>query len=155
MADAVTTPATTVGEPCVVVGCDGSAASDAALRFAAREASLHAVRLVIVAAYDRPIDPDSGTFDIPDTELAARARARTEHVLRRAFSTSDVHLPKHAIVTAEGDPAQVLLDHAANAVMIVIGWHDRSMLQRLFGHLTSRHLLYGSAVPVTIVPTLG
>lgn len=37
----------------VVVGCNGTPASDAALRFAAEEARLRHARLIVVAAYYR------------------------------------------------------------------------------------------------------
>lgn len=144
----------TQDQPFVVVGCDGTAGSDEALRFAAREAKLHRARLLLVAAYDRPIDPDVEEFDVSDQVLQARARDAATTNLRRALDPASGHLPEHLdIVAAEGDPAQVLLDHADGAVMIVIGSHDRPMLQRLFGRVTSRELLHDSVVPVTIVPT--
>lgn len=71
----------------VVLGCDGAPDSDAAVRFAAEEARLRHARLVVVAAYERPIDPDLDDFDIPDAELSARARVGCEAALRRALDT--------------------------------------------------------------------
>ncbi len=139
--------------PTVVVGCDASPSSDPALRFAVEEARLRHARLLVVIAYDRPIDPDLDDFDIPDAELQKAARARTETALHRAFPTSTVDDVDFEIVAAEGEPSQVLLEHSTDAVMIVIGSHDRPMLQRLFGRITSRGLLHDSTVPITIVPS--
>jgi nucleotide-binding universal stress UspA family protein len=137
--------------PFIVVGCDGSLESDPALRFAAQEADLRHARLVVVTAYARPIDPDLDNFDISDSELHATARSSAETALHRALGASSADLGCH-IVCAEGEPAQVLVDHSTNAIMIIIGSHDRPLLQRLFTRSTSRGLLHGSSVPVTIVP---
>ncbi len=67
----------------VVVGCDGTPASDAALRFAVEEARLRHARLIVVAAYYRPIDPDIDTFDIPDSVLRERVWEHTAMCLGR------------------------------------------------------------------------
>ncbi len=137
--------------PIIVVGCDGNPQSDPALRFAAQEAGLRHARLVVVTAYDRPIDPDLDNFDTSDTELHATARSSAETALHRALGASSADLGCH-IVCAEGEPAQVLADQGTNAIMIIVGSHDRSLLERLFGRSTSRGLLHDSSVPVTIVP---
>jgi nucleotide-binding universal stress UspA family protein len=139
--------------PTVVVGCDASPASDPALRFAAEEARLRHARLVVIAAYDRPIDPDLDDFDTPESELQKATRVRTETALHRALPILTVDDVDLEIVAAEGEPSQVLLGHSTDAVMIVIGSHDRPMLQRLFGRVTSRGLLHDSTVPITIVPS--
>ena len=139
--------------PTVVVGCDASPASDAALRFAAEEARLRRARLLVVAAYDRPIDPDLDDFDTPDAELQRSARACTESVVQRAFGRPGMREVDLEVVAAEGEPSHVLLEHGRDAVMIVIGSHDRPMLRRLFGRVTSRGLLHDSTVPITIVPS--
>lgn len=139
--------------PTVVVGCDASPASGPALRFAAEEARLRHARLLVITAYRRPIDPDLDEFDTPDSELQNAARARTEAALRRAFQPSNVNDVDLDILTAEGEPSQVLLEHSTDAIMIVIGSHDRPMLQRLLSRPTSHRLLHNSDIPITIVPS--
>ena len=136
----------------VVVGCDGTPASDAALRFAAAEAELHGARLLLVTAFDRPIDPDSDDFDIPDEVLRRQARDGASASLNRALIKAE-RVPDHEIVAVEGEPAKVLLEHGDGALMIVIGSHDRSMVQRLFGRPTGRELQHHTVVPLVIVPT--
>ncbi len=136
----------------VVVGCDGTPASDAALRFAVEEARLRHARLIVVAAYYRPIDPDIDTFDIPDSVLRERVWEHTAMCLGRALDAPSDSAGTPEIVTGSGDPAELLLLHAADAVMLVIGSHHRPFLQRLLTHLTSGELLRDSPVPVTMVP---
>jgi nucleotide-binding universal stress UspA family protein len=141
-------------EPVVLVGCDGTPDGDAALRFAVEEARLRGVRVVLAIAYFGPIDPDVDEFDTSRSELEARARNCAETALHRALHwPNPSQLPDYDIVAAEGDPVRVLLGHTAHAVMIVIGIHDRPLLQRLFARPVSRHLLHTAHIPVTIVPS--
>jgi len=143
-------------EPVVLVGCDGTPEGDPVLRFGVEEARLRRARLVLVSAYNGPIDPDLDNFDTPRSELDARARRRADTALHRALHWSDAaDLPGYDIVIAQGDPVQALLDHTQHAVMIVIGNHDRPLLQQLFSRPTSTHLLHHANIPVTIVPSRG
>lgn len=142
----------TEGRPFILVGCDGTVGSDAALRFAADEAHLRGARLLLIAAYDRPVDPDLDEFDITDDQLQARAHHAVQANIGRALLPQPGIPPDHEIIVAQGDPAQVLLDHADGAVMIVIGSHDRGLLGRLFSRDTSRFLLHDTVVPITVVP---
>jgi nucleotide-binding universal stress UspA family protein len=138
-------------QPVIVVGCDGGPRSDAALRFAADEAELRGARLIIVAAYPGPMDPDLDQFDTPDNELRAQAYAQADRSRQRALGPS-VARPPHEIVVLPGDPARVLLELGRNAIMIVIGRSERSLLARLFGHVTGRKLVRHTDVPVVVVP---
>ncbi len=137
--------------PTVVVGCDGSPENDPALRFATREAELHHARLVVVTAYEQPIDPDLDDFETPDAELCNTARISTETALRRALGRTSAEL-KVDVICAEGEPSQLLRKYSTNAIMIVVRSHDRPMIQRLFARSIGRELLHGSTVPVTVVP---
>lgn len=143
-------------ESIVLVGCDGTPEGDPVLRFGVEEARLRGARLVLVIAYFGPIDPDIDEFDTPRSELDTRARSCAETALHRALHWPDASdLPEYDIVAAEGDPIRALLEHSERAVMIVIGTHDRPLLQRLFSRPTSQHLLHHTHVPVTIVPSHG
>ena len=137
----------------VVVGCDGHPDGDAALRFAATEAQLRHARLVVVTAYRQPVDPDLDDFDTPQVQLRRRATATATFALRRALNQPTGPLPAVEIVTVDDEPSRAILDHAADAVMVIIGAHDHGLVKRLFTSLTSRRLLAHSHIPVTIVPT--
>jgi len=137
----------------VVVGCDGKPDSDSALRFAVQEAELRSAPLVLVTAFFRPVDPDIDDFDTPDRELRAHARETAEAALARALDLSPGMLPPHETITQEGDAAKVLLGEDARAALLVIGTHQRHLLQRLLhGHSTSQELILHSHVPVVVVP---
>jgi nucleotide-binding universal stress UspA family protein len=137
----------------VVVGCDGQPESDAALRFAVREASLRSARLVLVMSFFRPIDPDLDEYDIPESELRSRALKTAEESLCRALSLAPEHLPVHHTVTGRGQPSRLLLHDYGNAELFVLGSHHRNLLKRVFsGHATSRTLIHQGHVPVVVVP---
>jgi nucleotide-binding universal stress UspA family protein len=136
----------------IVVGCDGDADSDPALRFAFDEARERRTSVLLVTSYCRPVDSDVDEFDAPDDVLQDRAKARVERALHRAIGGEPVDLPSYAIVAKEGDPAHVIVSEGAEAAMIVIGSHDRALLKRMLGHLTREHIVHDSRVPVTVVP---
>lgn len=139
--------------PRVVVGCDNTPASDAALRFAADEARLRGGVLVVVAAFDGPIDPDLDDYDIPLDDLHTAAADAAVASLQRALAVPANDLPRHDIVTVEGDPGRAVLAQAADAVLLVIGTHNRSLLQRLLSRGTATELLAASTIPVAIIPS--
>lgn len=135
----------------IVVGCDGTPDSDNALRLAAEEARLRHAPLRIVCAYERPVDPELNDFDVPDEQLRARTLERGEQAVRRAFGG---HAPAdYAVLALAGEPSEVLREQAKGAVMIVIGGHQRPLLQRVFRRGTSGHLLHHGGVPVLVVPS--
>lgn len=137
----------------IVVGCDGHPASDAALRFAVRQAQLHQAQLIVVTAFFRPVDPDLYDFETPEEELRTRARRTAEEALCRALDLRPTLLPPHITVTGEGAASRLLLSGYGDAEMIVVGTHQRHLLQRLLhGHSTSRALIRHSHIPVVVVP---
>jgi nucleotide-binding universal stress UspA family protein len=137
----------------VVVGCDGQPESDAALRFAVREASLRSARLVMVMSFFKPIDPDLDEYDTPESELRSRALRTAEASLCRALSLAPEHLPIHQTVTGQGEPSRVLLHDYGTAELFVLGSHHRNLVKRVFsGHATSRTLIHQGHVPVVVVP---
>ena len=63
------------GTVVVVIG-DGDPAADGALRYAADEARLRGVELVVLSTYHVPVDPDLDDIDTPISRLRANAWAR-------------------------------------------------------------------------------
>jgi nucleotide-binding universal stress UspA family protein len=137
----------------VVVGCDGTPASNGALRFAAKESLLRSANLIVLATYHKPIDPDNDEFDTPDHVLAERARKAALTAMCRALDLTRPVLPPHDIVTQCGVPARVLLDMFSDADLIVLGTHQRHLVSRLFhGPSTSSDLIHHGHFPVVVVP---
>jgi nucleotide-binding universal stress UspA family protein len=106
----------------IVVGVDGSAESVAALRWACREASLRAAEVLAVLALESACHQvASYAAPVPRTSGGSWGGARD--VLRRSVSEALSMFPGVSVRTeiAEGLAARVLLDQAADAVMLVLG----------------------------------
>ena len=143
----------------VVVGCDGSVANDAALRFAVRQVGENDAGLLVVSTY-RPADgsgnPDdagdqSDLSDVDEAEWCRRARRRTEKALARALGPSSPP-PDRQIVTVRGPAGRALLAHSASAVLIVVGCHDRSGVEDLFAELGRQALAQQQIAPIALIP---
>lgn len=137
----------------IVVGCDGDPATDGALRFAALESLRRQAKLIVVATYFKPIDPDLDDYDTPESELQRRAHDAAHDALRRALDLTTAVLPPHEIVTTQGPPAKVLMNGFADADLIVLGNHQRRPMSRLLhSPSTSADLIHHAHVPVVVVP---
>ncbi|TKA09453.1 universal stress protein [Actinacidiphila oryziradicis] len=109
----------------IVVGVNGSLGSLTALRWAASEAHLLRVPLVVVHAWE----PTAGLL-APYAPAATRRtpaedRDRAKRVLHTALSAVLGPLAQPAVraVLAEGPPAAVLLRHADDALLLALGRH--------------------------------
>jgi nucleotide-binding universal stress UspA family protein len=106
----------------IVVGVDGSAASDAAVRWAVREARLRRATVRLVCAYHsdaRLYAPYAPQFRVCPDERYAAARV----LLDRAAGLAARRLPPERVRAELADqlPARALLDRAAGAQMLVLG----------------------------------
>jgi nucleotide-binding universal stress UspA family protein len=119
----------------IVVGVDGSAGSDTALRWALAEARLRSARLSLIHAYQTPqltvgnlgiaTGAPSGAFSSEDMErLRAAAQNEARHLidaaLRRAGdqAIAGLEVERQAV---EGPTAQVLIESARGAELLVLG----------------------------------
>jgi hypothetical protein len=137
----------------VVLACPRDPGGDAAVRFAVREAHLRAARLVVVASYVIPVDPDLESIETPDAELRRRARTTAEVTLCRALGRAADQLPQHEIVTESGPAAYVLLRDYTDAQLIVVADTHRRPLAR-FGTVQAdgAAVIRRSRAPVALVP---
>lgn len=128
------------GDGTIVVGVDGSAHGDAALRFALAEADLRSARVVAVTAVHahpipRPIhDPDG-------LVAAAVERARTA-----TGSRAEVGIRAEA-----GNPAEVIAEAGKDATLIVVGSRGRGEMRGLLLGSTSHGVLHHATRPVAVV----
>lgn len=134
----------------IVAGVDGSADSLRALRWAAAEAELRGVPLVVVFAWmDSTIEPPGSTETVPD---AARLEAHATDLLDGWIASS---VPDGAAVTAmlkRGDPAEALLSEAEGAAMVVTGSRGRGGFAGLLLGSVSRQVLHTAPCPVVVLP---
>jgi nucleotide-binding universal stress UspA family protein len=114
--------ATDPGVRRIVVGVDGSAESVAALRWACREASLRTAEVHAVLALEAACH-QVASYAVPSPRRSGGSWGAARDVLRRAVSdVVSVHhdISVHTDIT-EGLAARVLLDHARDADMLVLG----------------------------------
>lgn len=134
----------------VVVGVDGSAASDAAVAFAFEEASAHGEVLTAVHAWlpvyaglgDLPYYDDFRPADEEDEELLA------ERVAGWCEQYPDVVVRRKVLSL---HPVPALLEASTDARLLVVGSHGRSGLQHLLLGSTSRSLLHAARCTVAVV----
>jgi nucleotide-binding universal stress UspA family protein len=133
----------------VVVGCDGSPVSDAALRYAAAEARRRQLALLVVIAFAEPIDPDNDDFDTPPQVQRDRARAKAQIALERVVPDP----PPHQVVAVAGLPGRVLAEKFSTAALIVIGARHKHLLGALTTAESTEHLVTTRGhAPVVVVP---
>jgi nucleotide-binding universal stress UspA family protein len=135
------------GTVVVAIG-DGGPAADGALRYAADEARLRCVELVVLATYQIPIDPDLDDIDTPLSQLRAAAWARAAAAIGRNLP----HPPARRIVVAAGSPARVLTRCCRDAGLIVVPSPRHRRLGALGLDSPAGGLSTNLRLPVVVVP---
>jgi nucleotide-binding universal stress UspA family protein len=140
--------------PRIVAGVEGSPSSVSALRWAARQAELTGGTLDAVIAWEFPMAaggmgwaPISGIDDTDYSELATKALSA---------AVAEVNpLPGVTVhqIVVEGNAAQVLLDAAKNADLLVVGNRGHGgFADALIGSVSVR-CLHHATCPVVVVRT--
>jgi nucleotide-binding universal stress UspA family protein len=130
----------------VVVGVDGSAHSDAAIRWALADAEKHQGQLTAVFAWQVPFNSFPGLYDREALEKASK-----EFLVERVSAAA----PKPAVpltpLVAEGDPAEALITAAKDADLLVLGTRGRSRLAGLLLGSVSQRCAAAASCPVVLV----
>lgn len=136
----------------VVVGVDGSVASEAALEMAYGEASARGVTLVAVSVWsDATVHPALGST--PDDPQWRRVQSMEEQVLsERMAGYRELYLdvPVRTIVERE-DPVQVLTEQSRQAQLVVVGTRGRGGFRGLLLGSTSFAMLQHTRCPLMVV----
>ncbi len=147
----------------IVVGVDGSDASQAALHWAVAESRLRDVPLVAVYAWSfippQPIG-DPGMLAVPAGDLTGQLTAESTvagEVLRDAVATA---FPDESAIEieqklVEGDAGDALVAESRSAELVVVGSHGRSGLKAALLGSVSRHVVSHAACPVVVVKAAG
>jgi nucleotide-binding universal stress UspA family protein len=136
----------------IVVGVDGSAESVAALRWACREASFCAAEVLAVLALESSCH-QIASYAVPVPRHPRGSWGAVRDVLRRAVGEAVSQFPGISVRTeiAEGLAARVLLDHACDADMLVLGRTPYGPDPRRAAGPVTRACLRASVCPVVII----
>ena len=136
----------------IVVGVDGSAESVAALRWACREASFCAAEVLAVLALESACH-QIASYAVPVPRHPRGSWGAVRDVLRRAVGEAVSQFPGISVRTeiAEGLAARVLLDHASDADMLVLGRTPYGPDPRRAAGPVTRACLRASVCPVVII----
>ena len=139
--------------PAIVVGVDGSPASDAALSWAASEALLRQAPLTVVCCWTVPGVYLSEAYIAPEPAAMERsARAMLDDTIGRVAEAQNVALAIERLVL-EGSPSRVLLEASEGAALLVVGARGRGgFLGLLLGSVATQVVNHGTC-PVVVVPT--
>ncbi|HEY6479700.1 MAG TPA: universal stress protein [Streptosporangiaceae bacterium] len=139
--------------PGIIVGMDGSAHSQRALRRAIKEAAVHDEPLTVIAIHQAVVGYAGGALTYPqDASETERARAAAQAETDKALAEADAPRPPSVTVTAvHGIPAEVLVNASKDADMIVLGGHGTGGLGHVLMGSVVGKVTHQAACPVLIV----
>ena len=141
----------------IVVGVDGSNGGGAALKFAAREAGLWKARLKIVSAWEIPSTVYAGGLaPALDQETIDGFAEGAKRVVQEAIAQAKELEPSVETEgrVAEGQAADVLLQEAKEADLIVVGNRGLGGFSSLLLGSVSHQVVQHAPCPVTVVRPL-
>jgi len=140
----------------IIAGTDGSAHSQHAVDWAAREAALRRVPLTVLTVYQAPVGHWGGEPGFPDKDtLRDQACALAQEQVDKALSQlADISPPSAEIRAVFGIPADELIRAAdeAGADMIVVASRGTGGFARLRLGSVSTRLTHHGHHPVVVIP---
>lgn len=137
----------------IVVGVDGSDSSIEALRWAIQQATLTGARIDATIAWHYPLLlggyawPPFGMLE--DTDFAGIAGKLLAQTVAKATGEGD--RAQIAEVVKEGDAAQVLIDQADGADLLVVGSRGHGGFAEALLGSVSQHCVHHARCPVVIL----
>ena len=129
----------------VVVGVDGSASSQQALRWAVRQARLTGGEVQAVSVWDYP----TGALVLEDVDWFGITSKILEEAITASLDPDEADRVQRSVL--RGYPTRMLLDAAADADLLVVGSRGRGgMVGMLLGSV-SQHVVTHARCPVVIV----
>jgi nucleotide-binding universal stress UspA family protein len=139
--------------PRIVVGVDGSPSSRAALRWAVRQAKFTGGTIDAVIAWQIPVMLESYSWAPIGAEEAidfgAEAKKTIEAVISEDVAPADQHLVTSHVVN--GHPAQVLLDAASGADLLVVGSRGHGAFAEALLGSVGQYCVHHAHCPVLII----
>jgi nucleotide-binding universal stress UspA family protein len=139
----------------VVVGVDGSEESIAALAWAARYASAIGAQVRVIAAWHYPAAAGTAPIGMAPEPVRAEAEQYVRDQLNEAISKVYPGGAADQVETklAYGHPAQVLLDEADRADLLVVGHRGHGAFTGMLVGSVSTHCVTHATCPVVVVRT--
>jgi nucleotide-binding universal stress UspA family protein len=139
--------------PRIVAGVDGSASSITAMRWAVRQAGLTGAAVDAVIAWHYPVTAAGYGWAPVGMEQADDFREIAEKILADALSNavdpaSEVSVRSRVV---EGVPAQVLLEAAAGAGLLVVGSRGHGGFAEALLGSVSQHCVQHATCPVVVI----
>ena len=128
----------------IVVGVDDSDHAIAALRFAARTASLNGAEIIAVHGRGEP-----GTLDLP-AAAEPTEQVQAESLVTEAIEQAEIEQEVTTRIVAN-NPGDALLEAAENAALIVVGSRGRGGFRGMLLGSVSQSVLHGAQCPVAVV----
>jgi nucleotide-binding universal stress UspA family protein len=142
-------------DPRIVAGVDGSPSSVSALRWAIRQAGLTGAVIDAVTAWHYPVATGGygwtpmGISQNSDFDFHDIAEKTVADAVSRALGpVSDVRVRTQV---TEGNPAQVLLDAAAGADLLVVGSRGHGGFTEALLGSVSQHCVHHAPCPVVVI----
>ena len=149
--DIVSTPGTDPqsGPGRIVVGVDGSPASEEALRWALGQARLTGQPVDAVTSWSMPVTFGEAAGALMSIDWQGEATRTLESTVAKAVEPPDADRVSQRAV--QGHPAQVLLDAAADAALLVVGSRGLGGVRGMLLGSVSQHVVARAACPVVVV----
>ena len=134
----------------VVVGVDGSAGSERALRFAAQEARQRSARLRVVNAWHVPAVAGGG-FAVPISPAEFEEGAK--NILKKSLEGLGDELAGLEVeqVVERGQASEVLIEEAEGAELLVVGTRGHGGFAGLLLGSVSQQCAHHAHCPIAIV----
>jgi nucleotide-binding universal stress UspA family protein len=141
--------------PGILVGIDGSAHSQRALEWAAKEAAIRHTSLTVLTVHQAVRGFWGGTLQYAgDAELVEKGRQAAQAEADKVVASLGDARPASVTVKAtEGIPAEELLNAGADADMIVLGSRGGGGFARMLLGSVSSTVAEHAKVPVMILPS--
>jgi len=137
-------------ESVIVVGVDGSPASEDALRWAAQQARLTGSVLEPVMTWDYPNYYDWATPGWPeDINFGEDAQKSLDHSIEAVLGSSPDVIVRPVVI--EGHPAPTLVQLSKSASLLVVGSRGHGAFAGMLLGSVSEHLATHAHCPVAII----
>ncbi|MGY1625134.1 universal stress protein [Geodermatophilus sp. SYSU D00965] len=134
----------------IVVGVDGSTYAEEALRWALGQARLTGQAVEAVTSWRIPVDyGGGGVHALLDLDWEGDATRTLEETVGKVVDPQDADRVSQRVQM--GHPAQVLLDAAEGAALLVVGSRGRGGFTGMLLGSVSQHVIARSPCPVVVV----